>query len=236
VSIGPGGAPTFILIHGAWHGAWCWERLISSLTNRGLSSIAVNLPIEDDTATFHDYAGVVCRAIPLHSHELVLVGHSLGGMTLPLIAARHPVRSIVFLCGVVPRPGGQPWDDGPPMTAPGVFDGLVTHEDGSTSVPFDTAKRAFYSDCSEEDAIWACERLRPQHSGSLWEGAYPDIDSRAVRQLSIVGTRDPVVTLPWSRHVAATRLGRPAIELPVGHSPFLAEPDVLAETLVSAAL
>jgi pimeloyl-ACP methyl ester carboxylesterase len=232
VNAAPKDAATFVLIHGAWHGGWCFDRLSSSLEVRGHTSIAMDLPIEDGTATFHDYAQVVINAMPHTTDNVVLVGHSLGAMTLPLIAAQYPVRVLVFLCGVVPRPGGSPWDDGPEMTVPGILDALVTHDDGSTSVPFDTARDAFYSDCSVEDAKQASDRLRRQNSSSLWQEPYPVVNLPPITQVSIVGTRDRLVTLPWSRHVASTRLGVDPIELPVAHSPFLSHPDLLADTLI----
>jgi pimeloyl-ACP methyl ester carboxylesterase len=228
----PKDATTFVLIHGAWHGGWCWDRLASSLEARGHRSVAMDLPIEDGTARFHDYAQAVVHAMSGTTDDVILVGHSLGGMTLPLVAALHPVRALVFLCGVVPKPGGSPWDDGPEMTEPGVFDQIVTHDDGSASMPFDAARDAFYSDCSVEDTQWAFERLRRQNSSSLWQESYPQVDLPTVKKVSIVGTRDRVVTLPWSRHVASTRLGVEPVELPVAHSPFLSHPDLLADTLI----
>ena len=52
---------TFVLVHGAWHGAWCWERFVPELEIRGHTAIAMNLPVEDGAATFDDYALVVIR-------------------------------------------------------------------------------------------------------------------------------------------------------------------------------
>lgn len=223
---------TFVLIHGAWHGGWCWDRLASSLRARGHQSVAMDLPIEDGTASFQDYAQTVINSIPETADNVVLVGHSLGGMTLPLVASQASVRALVYLCGVVPKPGGSPWDDGPEMTAAGVWDATITHDDGSTSFPFEAARDAFYSDCSEDDARWAFERLRHQNSASLWREAYPQVDVPPLKTVSIVGINDRVVTLPWARHVAATRLGVDPVELATAHSPFLSHPDLLADTLI----
>ncbi|GAC1325866.1 MAG: hypothetical protein NVSMB22_16160 [Chloroflexota bacterium] len=153
----------------------------------------MDLPIEDGSATFNDYAQVVLAAIPANAENVVLVGHSLGGMTLPLVASQRPVHALVYLCGVVPRPGGSPWEDGPEMTAPGVWDAMITHDDGSTWLPFAAARAAFYSDCSDDDARWAFDRLRPQNSSSLWKNPYPKVEVPLIKQVSIAGAQDRVV-------------------------------------------
>lgn len=193
----------------------------------------MDLPIEDGTATFDTYTTVALDAMSHATGRVILVGHSLGAMILPTIATQRPVHAMVFLCGMVPKPGGGPWDDGPPMEALGLFDATVTHPDGSTTWPtLDAARAAFYSDCSVEDATWAFGKLRPYNSSSLFDRPYPLLDMPPIKRVSIVGTLDHTVTLPWSRHVAATRLGVEPIELPVAHSPFLSRPDLLADILI----
>jgi hypothetical protein len=93
---------TFGLVHGAGHAAWCWERLIPILEGLGHRAFAMDLPCEDPTAGPERYAEVVDRAL-LPASDLVLVGHSLAGLTVPLVAARRPVRRLVFLCALVPE-------------------------------------------------------------------------------------------------------------------------------------
>ena len=95
---------TFALVHGAGHGAWCWERLIPRLETLGHRALAMDLPCEDRAAGATRYAEVVDRAIGPAS-DLVVVGHSLGGLTIPLVADRRPVRRLVYLCALVPEPG-----------------------------------------------------------------------------------------------------------------------------------
>jgi len=85
---------TFVLVHGAWHGGWCWDRLRPVLAARGHDSITVDLPCEDGSASFEDYAAVTLAAIPSDASDVVLVGHSLGGMTIPIVASRRVVRCV----------------------------------------------------------------------------------------------------------------------------------------------
>jgi Alpha/beta hydrolase family len=82
---------TYSLVHGAWHGGWCWDRLRSELEARGQTVFAPDLPCDDPHADFDDYAAAVPPAD-------VVVGHSLGGHTI----TRVPAQVHVFLCALVP--------------------------------------------------------------------------------------------------------------------------------------
>ena len=99
------GVTTFGLVHGAWHGAWCWELLVPELEGRGHRAVAVDLPGDDPAAGCAEYATVVCDRLRAEDSDVVLVGHSLGGLTIPLVAAERPVQALVFLCALIPVPG-----------------------------------------------------------------------------------------------------------------------------------
>ena len=74
---------TFMLIHGAWHGAWCWERLVPELESLGHRTLTVDLPSDDPTATFETYADHAVEAMSTEDDQVVLVGHSMAGMSIP---------------------------------------------------------------------------------------------------------------------------------------------------------
>ncbi len=226
---------TFVLVHGAWHGAWCWDRLVPELTARGAASVTMDLPVDDGNATFDDYSRAVLDAAAGIADDVVVVGHSLGSMVIPLVAAARPVAAMVFLCGVVPSFEGGPWDGAPPMQLPGTFDGLVTDRDGGASWPsLERATAAFYGDCAPDDAAWAFARLRPQNSTSLWSAPYALTAWPEGRRIAIVAEDDAAVTLEFSRYVCEARLGVEPIVLAGGHSPFLSRPAALADALVAA--
>lgn len=67
---------TFGLVHGAWHGAWCWDLLAQELEARGHRAIAVDLPCEDSSAGCAEYAAAVVEALAGVGDDLVVVGHS----------------------------------------------------------------------------------------------------------------------------------------------------------------
>jgi pimeloyl-ACP methyl ester carboxylesterase len=225
---------TFGLVHGAWHGAWCWELLVPELERRGHRAIAMDLPCEDRTASFFDYSDAV-RAALGDASEVVLVGHSMAGITIPLVALSRPVRLLVFLCALVPDQPGDTTEGGPQTHPDGAFDALVRHEDGSHSWPSaETAARTLYQDCRPELVDSAFARLRPQQT-ALWDGWSPMERWPEVAIASIHCRDDRAVNPAWSSWIARNRLGVESTELPGGHSPMLARPAALADALVAAA-
>src|SRR5688572_30767937 len=95
---------TFVLIHGAGDVGWYWHLVGAALRERGHQTIAVDLPCEDESARWSDYADTVVEAIGDRS-GVVLVAQSLGGWTAPLVCARVPVDELVFVAAMIPRPG-----------------------------------------------------------------------------------------------------------------------------------
>jgi pimeloyl-ACP methyl ester carboxylesterase len=226
---------SFGLVHGAWHGGWCWDRLIPELTRYGHRAVAVDLPCEDPAAGASRYAEVADAALP-RTDDLVLVGHSLGGLTIPLVAARRPVRLLVFLCAALPLPG-RSLDEQiaaePGIYAPGyaTHPGRRVHADGSASwADQESVREVFYHDCAPADVGWAWPRLRRQAGAPRVEpcplAAWP-----AVPCVSIIGREDHAINPAWSRRAARERLGVDAIELAGSHSPFLGRPAELAALL-----
>jgi pimeloyl-ACP methyl ester carboxylesterase len=225
---------TCSLVHGAWHGAWCWELLGAELERAGHRAIAVDLPCDDPAATFSDYADVVVASLE-EADDVVLVVHSLGGHTGALVAARRPVRRLVYLCALLADPGRSLIDqlgDEPEMLLPRYRAGLATDEQGrSFFTDFEVARECFFADCDESAARAAFERLRPQgqtaHEIACPLEAHPDVPTEYV-----LGSADGIVNPEWSRRAARERLGIEAVELPgSSHSPFLSRPAELASLL-----
>lgn len=222
---------TFGLVHGAWHGGWCWEQLIPELRARGHNAVAPDLPAEDLEASWADYGRVVADALEGVTDDVVLVGHSLGAMTIPMVTTLRPVRRLVFLCGVIPQIDPEKQPDEPAMDPPGAFDVLVRHE-GSTSWPsIEAATPVLYQDCTAEDVRAAWPRLRRQAYG-MWNAPYPLEHWPDAELVTILCEEDRAISPAWSRW-AAHRLRTEAIALPGGHSPFLSRPAELAGALTS---
>ena len=101
---------TFGLIHGAWHGAWCWTYLVPELEALGHGALTVDMPVDRRDATTVDYADAAADAFR-GAGELIVVAHSMAGLVAPLLADRLPLAGIAYLCAVLRRPGMRCADD-----------------------------------------------------------------------------------------------------------------------------
>ena len=225
----------FALVHGAWHGAWCWERVAPLLRDRGHDVVVPELPSEDTELGLEDYADTVERALG-DSDEVVLVPHSLGGLVGPVVAARRPLRALAYVCALVPEPGLSFSEQlGVSSERILLFEGgrMVDDQGRSYWDDREATTSIMYGDLERGDADWAFERLRPQAQKS--QGEPSPAPPPGLRAESIVGAHDRVVSPDWSRRVARERLGVDPVELPTGHFPMITHPQLLADALARLA-
>jgi pimeloyl-ACP methyl ester carboxylesterase len=111
---------TFVLIHGACHGGWCWERVVPILEAHGHKAHAPDLPGlgKDHTppanVTLADNVEKISRLLDKIEEPVVLVGHALGGVTVSQVAEarRRKLRRWSGVCGLMPLGHGEPRSDG----------------------------------------------------------------------------------------------------------------------------
>lgn len=198
----------------------------------------MDLPSDVATETFASYADVVCAALDTgDGAEAVVVGHSLAGLTIPLVAARRAVQRLVYLCALVPTPGRSFADqinDEADMLNRAYLAGLSEPdaERRREWIDEDTARAVLFADCEDDIAHAAFERLRPQamfpYGAACPLGELPDVPATYV-----VCRDDRLVNPEWSNRVARDRLHADVVELPGSHSPFLSRPAELADVLTA---
>ncbi len=205
--------PTLVLVPGAGGSAWYWSRLVPELARRGVPAVAVDLPADDDTAGLAAYADAVVAAAG-DAADVVLVAQSMGGLTAPLVCDRLPVRLLVLLNAMVPRPGetGAEW-----WTATG-------HD-----VP--ASDEVFLHDVPA-DVLATAPPPRDQ-SGTPFGEPWPLPAWPGVPTVVLAGRDDRFFPPDFQRRVAAERLGLPVGQVPGGHLAALAYPAELAEELVA---
>jgi pimeloyl-ACP methyl ester carboxylesterase len=227
---------TFILVHGAWHGAWCWDRVAQRLAQAGCPTVAVDLPCDEVTAGWSDYADAVVRAVKDEGDRLVAVGHSLGGGVVPLLAGQLPLSRAVLVGSMLPEPGrslNEVVADEPGLTDPRalVFRESLDLEGRFVWPDFGSANYAMYHDCRAEEARWAFSRLRPQATKPFAD-PWPLTDWPDVPMTYVVCSEDRMGRAECLAGVARRRFGLEPVELAGGHSPFLSRPADLVEILL----
>lgn len=235
-------AKTFILIHGAWHGAWCWYRLTPLLEAQGARVIAPDLPSmgADSTpasaVTLESWARFVADFVERDPGS-VLLGHSRGGVVVSRAAELVPtrIRHLVYLSAYLLNAG-----DSVAAAARRDSDSLIARNmipaaSGSTCGLRDEAQiDAFYGACSAEDAAYARARLSPEPLKPL---ATPLRVSAqrfgSVPRAYIETARDRAVTLAAQRAMQSDLPCTPVFTLDTDHSSFLSQPEALARILIS---
>jgi pimeloyl-ACP methyl ester carboxylesterase len=207
---------TFALIHGGGSTSWDWHLVADRLRDQGHDPVAVDLPSEDPAAGWADYCDTVVEALG-DRRDVVVVGHSLGGFTAPLVCARIPVRLLVLVAAMIPSPGE-------------LFSDWWSNT-GYEGTGYDDV---FYHDVPQALAAEAMRRERDEASAALQQPwpleAWPDTPTRY-----LLCRDDRMFPPAWARRHARDRLGIEPDEMPGGHYVQLARPRQLAERLVAYA-
>jgi pimeloyl-ACP methyl ester carboxylesterase len=241
----------FVLIHGGFHGAWCWERTIPELERLGHEALAIDLPghgeRRHDRSTLADRRDAIVEVL---QEGDVLVGHSGGGFDCTLAADARPelIRHIVYLAAGLPiegRPlveatgGATKADSGggeiarlsstmPPSALRPTDDGRLEWVDK------EAGRAIFYHDCDDATVDWAVSKLSPAPPGILVEPInLTRFWSADLPRSYILCLDDRAKPFASSMNVAR-RLGVVPLPIEGSHSPFLSRPVELAALLVQA--
>jgi len=204
---------TFVLIHGGGGSGWDWHLVEPELRERGHEVIAPDLPSEDEALGLWDHADAVAEAVG-DRHDLVVVGHSLGGFTAPLVCARMRAELLVLLNAMIPAPGetGIEW-----------WKNTGYEDSGEEDV--------FFHDVSPELEAEAKRHERGQSERSMVEPwpleTWPDVPTKV-----LLCRDDRMFPADFQRRVARERLGIDPDEMDGGHYVAISRPRELANRLV----
>jgi len=219
---------SFILIPGAGGAAWYWHRVTPLLRAAGHDAIAVDLPSDDEQAGLSAYADRCVDVIGAR-RDVFLVAQSLGGFTAPLVCEHSPIRRLIFVNAMIPRPG---------ETA-----GAWRENTKSTAARAEAARRGGYSETFDLDTYFlhdippeivaqGAAHQRNEADSVFVEPcrfeAWPDIPIHV-----IAGANDRFFPLEFQRRIAEERLHIGVVELPGGHLIALSNPRGLADQLLS---
>ena len=221
--------PAIILVHGGWHGAWCWTALEPPLRGHGYDVHAVELTSHgtDPAAVgdLHSDVDLVRRTARGIAGPVVLLGHSYGGLVVTEAAAElDNVTNLAYLGAFFPAEPGTSMRS---LTGGGRAPWL-DFADGLMSVAPGWGTKLFYSDCPPHVAADAESRLQPQSEASFGQEV-TTTTWRTIHSTYFVCTDDHAVAPAAQRGWAG--LVHDSVEIRSGHSPMLSQPRHVAELI-----
>jgi pimeloyl-ACP methyl ester carboxylesterase len=232
---------TFILVHGSWHGAWCWYKLVPRLEKLGHTVIAPDLASlgRDRTPVNRVSLGTwrrrVCEIVDSVPGQVVLVGHSRGGIVISEVAEHRPerVQTLVYLCAFLLNDGECLSDVAASDETSLVPRNVVMADDKTSCIVRDEALRdAFYGKCSDADVALARLCVQPEPTVPLTTPLKLSTGKfGAVPRVYIECLQDRAIPIALQRRMQANWPCQRVLSLDTDHSPFFSRPDELAALL-----
>ncbi len=235
----PNSRPTYVLVHGAWHGGWCWQsvaqRLIDAhynvysptLTGLGERKHLIQPSVDIDT-----HVQDIVNLIEMEDlHEVYLVGHSYAGAVIAGVADRIPSRlhKLIFLDAMIIEDGQSPISLQPEAVRKVQLKNIQKKENFA---PFDVA---LFGVTAPKMVSWVKERLSPQPYGTFAQRLHLKNQYGNGLPLVYIACTDPQLPImkEMSEKVRADqKLSWEYLEIATGHDAMLTEPKKLADMLI----
>lgn len=237
----------FVLVHGAFSGAWCWEPVIEPLELAGHTVEAFDLPGggDDQTpvegVTLESCAERVCAVLAQRPERAVLVGNSMGGVIVTQAAAYCPDRiaALIFVCAFMPADGQSLLDltQLPEGKDDMIQANLVIEGDPPVAVlSAEATAAAIYNDCTGEQTVWAVARRRSQPVAPFATPVSVDEELLAsIPRSYVLTTRDRSIPTALQRRMIREHPCQRVIELDADHAPYLSATNELVAALIELA-
>jgi len=230
---------SIVLVHGAWHGAWCWRRVLAPLWAAGHRVFPVTLTGVGERAhqlsrevTLHTHIEDVARVIEAEElDQVLLVGHSYAGMVITGVADRMAarIRRLVYLDAVVPLPGESWSSRHSEATQAERRAAIAAHGHIPAAAPSAFGLQA-------EDADWVARRQTPQPGGVYDSPLHFDAQRLAALPRSFIDCTAPALaTIAIARQRVREQPGWDLHEIATGHDAMISAPDALLAILLKLA-
>ncbi len=231
---------SFVLIHGSWHGAWCWFKVEARLRQRGHEVIVPDLPghgrdrTPPGEVTLDDYVERIVDSMAEAAKPVTLVAHSRGGIATTAAAEARPdlVAGLIYLAAFLPSSGETVLDLFPKDTESLIPASL----DADFDAGWDMLRReafvpTLYADCSAADIALANALLTPE---PLAPSLTPIVTTERFAELPrayIELTEDRAVTPTFQRHMHSRMPCDPVVGIAASHSAYFSKPDELTDRI-----
>jgi pimeloyl-ACP methyl ester carboxylesterase len=232
----------YVLVHGAFAGAWCWEPVAAELRRRGHTVRVPDLPGSGadrtpvEQVTLEAYARRVCEELAADPEPAVLVGHSMGGVVITQAAADCPDRvdRLVYVAAFLPGDGDslKALTELPEGAGDGVQNNMTVAGDPPVAtMSRDAAREVFYGSCDDEQAAWALAHLGAQPVLPFVTPVSLDGGSADLPRTYVLCTADRAIPPALQRRMIRERPCAEVVELDVDHSPWLSATLPLVDAL-----
>ena len=236
---------TFILLHGAWHGSWCWKLTKSLLTDQDHIVLTPDLPGSGNDTTpikkvsLSLYVKKLVTLINSCNDNVILVGHSMSGIVISAIAEEIPnkISILVYLCAFMPQNNQCLFDIRKSDINHSLIELEFSHDNLSHMPKNNCIETALYGRCGKEEIEFAKFKLKPQAAIiAQTRVSLSEIKFGAVPKIYIECTEDKALSIHLQREMIKAHPRTKVYSINADHSPFLSAPKILAEILHNISL
>ncbi|CAM4514670.1 hypothetical protein FHS16_005987 [Paenibacillus endophyticus] len=234
---------TFVLVHGSWHGAWCWERIVPILEEAGHRVIVIDLPAHGKDHTpltevnLKSYTDCLSAVLDKESEKVILVGHSMAGVVITQTAEYFPekIEKLVYLCAYLPVNGQTllqiSQNEKKEKESPSIV--IISEDQTFMDIKDELIKDSFYGDCSEEDVIKAKEKLCLEPLAPFFTPVnLTDARFGMIPRVYIETLKDKAISISLQRDMYTVSPCNQVITMDSDHSPFFSHTEELCSHLI----
>ncbi len=236
---------TYILIHGSWHGAWCWYKIKPRLEKSGHKVFVPDLPAHGTDwrlfrgrVTLAKMVKSITNIIDALEEKVIIVVHSRNGIVASSVAELRPqkVEKLIYLASFMLRNGERAVDyfinDKHSLLLGNV---VVNRLQITDMIKSHIYREALYADCTDDDVALAYALLTPEPSlPALKRLKLTEKNYGSVPRYYIELLQDKAVSLNLQRKLLEQTPCKKVLSIDASHSAYFSKPDELTETILNA--